>query len=269
MMLMAKVRHPTNGDWLRAAIHSYYKNLSKESWGEVKAKLSPHSIYSPCARAVQLDLLGYRPPSDPQSIRRMENGSYVHDRWTELLESMGIGSRGERVEGSIIAGTPDLILVHDGDEYLMELKSISYSGFRRLPEPHRNGILNLANLSKVFPDHVAQWLAYDRILLESGKDIGKGYILYECKDNQAFIYFYLVRDGAMFERLAKNAFAAFESLRNGTVIPPPFDRDSPTCNECPAQRVCWLAADGDRIVSRRVEERVKRFLEKWTPGQLR
>lgn len=254
-------------DWLGPAIEAYYQEECKPSWGPVKHLISPSGCWNECPRAVQFRQLGYSPRFSAQTRRRMDNGTGVHERWEGVFARMGLVAMEEQyMAGKDFGGTPDDLLHKPGDDddrLLAEIKSINQNGWRKLPwagqvkatGQYRGASFaptNLANLAKVQPRHIAQWLAYDRILLENGYDVGRGIIFYECKDNQQYGYFFVVRDDPLFEALTVNSREALEWNRNGNLMGMPFKHTSPQCKNCDAQSICHRIDAGDEKLKKRV-----------------
>jgi hypothetical protein len=257
-------------DWLGEAIDSYYHEECKSSWREVKHLISPSGCWNVCPRAVQFRQLGYSPRFSAQTRRRMDNGTGVHTRWEAVFAEMGIVVMEEKfMAGAEFGGTPDNLLHKPGnkDERLLtEIKSINQNGWRKLPWAGQvKGVYrgaafapsNMAALAKAQPRHIAQWLAYDRILLENGHDIGKGVIFYECKDNQQYGYFFVVRDDPLFEALTDNAREALKWNRKGNLMGMPFRHTSSQCKGCDAQNICHRIDAGDEALKKKVRARLQ------------
>lgn len=112
-----------------------------------------------------------RPPLvfSPQTIRRMNNGTYFHRRMTELFRRMGIlVAHDLRVEipEHCIRGSLDAIVRSTvGEDWVVELKSMNTREFRGLKAPRK--------------DHEIQLLCY-----MVGADNHNGLMLIEDKDSQ-------------------------------------------------------------------------------------
>ena len=265
-------------DWLGPAIDAHYQELCKPSWRKVKHLISPSGCWNVCPRAIQFRQLGYGPRFSAQSRRRMDNGTAVHERWEGIFSEMGLVVMEEQyMAGADFGGTPDNLLHKPGDDdnkLLAEIKSINSNGWRNLPWAGQvKGVYrgagfaptNMAALAKIQPRHIAQWLAYDRILLENGYDIGKGVIFYENKDNQQYGYFFVVRDDPLFAALTENAQTALTWNRKGSLIGMPFAFTSPQCKDCDARDVCHRMEEGDAGLLKKVRARLQ---ETKIPGKL-
>jgi hypothetical protein len=265
----------TSDDWLTKAIEEWYRERGKAKWGDIKYKISPSGAHSLCPREIQLKLLGYKSRFDGQQQRRMDNGTKYHERQEEVFIEMGLAAiHEERFETDDVSGKPDITIARvqvpvgahwDTDDlFMMELKSVNTNGWRKLPTPSALAPTNMAALVKVRPDVVLQWLLYDQLLLhgknEKGEalnlDIGKGFIFFECKDSQAYQYYYVVRDDALRERLAANAHTALAWNRKGMLIGAPFPKTSPTCRNCDLHDICFREQDGDPRVRQIVKDRL-------------
>jgi len=126
-----------------------------------------------CPRVIQYVMNGMvHDDIDPQSQRRMDNGNYMHDRYGDYFESIGILIAREPafrldMDGVFVSGRGDLILTDDNSTHvLVEMKSINDKGY--------GGILLCPR-----EDHFLQWNLCSKAL-----QIPQGIILYENKDNQ-------------------------------------------------------------------------------------
>ena len=273
-------RKSQSEDWLGDAIDAFYQELCKPKWKPVKTLLSPSGCWNVCPRAIQIKQLGYNSRFSAQTRRRMDNGTFMHERWEGVFAEMGLVVMEEKyLAGADFGGTPDNLLHkpgNDDERLLAELKSINSNGWRKLPWAGQlKGVYrgasfaptNMAALAKAQPRHVAQWLAYDRLLLENGYDIGKGVIFYENKDSQAYGYFFVVRDDPLFAALTENAHTALEWNRKGQLIGMPFKATSPQCKDCDARPVCFRLVDGDEALVKRVDDRLKLTKKAWRSEQ--
>lgn len=256
-------------DWLGEAIDAFFHEICKPVWKPIKTLLSPSGCWNVCPRAIQIKQLGYQSRVSGQTRRRMDNGTFMHARWEGVFREMGLVVMEEKyLAGADFGGTPDNLLHkpgNDDDRLLAELKSINSNGWRKLPWTGQiKGVYrgssfaptNMAALAKVQPRHIAQWLAYDRLLLENGYDIGKGILFYENKDSQAYGYIFVVRDDPLFAALTENAQTALEWNRKGQLIGMPFKPTSKQCAECDVSSVCFRLNDGDEPLLKRVGERL-------------
>ncbi len=270
-------------DWLGDRIDTYYDKEVRAHWRKPKTLISPSMAWSECPREIQIRLLGYQPRFSPQTRRRMDNGTLVHHRWEGVFEDMGIVIMEEKfMAGADIGGTPDNVIARLAEKpiapenmFLLEIKSINTNGWRKLPwvtakdGKYRGAAFaptNMAALTKAQPRHITQWLAYDRLLAENGHDIGQGFIFYECKDNQNYGYFFVVRDDPLFEKLSENSYTALEWNRKGDLLGLPFPRTSNQCKWCDCQNVCFRLASGDERLDEKLASRLKSVAR---PGTLK
>jgi hypothetical protein len=245
--------------WLKA-LEGFEAQKGQETWEKPRRKLSPHALFSECPRATQLQLLGYRPPRDASAVRRMENGTYTHQRYAAILKELGIGEEPQTIENEWLRGTPDFIVRSGGGEFIVELKTINSAGFKKLPKPTVDGKENLKNLFKVQPAHVIQWLAYDALLRDNGRDIGRGYVVYENKDTQARTAIFIVRDSEFFAKHTVLAREALELLKRGVLVDPPFPANSDVCSRCYVSKACRRIEAGDVYLAPRALKALREFL---------
>lgn len=265
-------------DWLRAAITRHYATLIAPGFKKPpKKKISPSSSYDPCPRAIQFKILGYDTGSTEEGRRRMDNGTKMHERWEAVFLEMGISASAEEyLENETTGGSYDIVLARipegsvldpkkDLDPellYLVDLKSINSAGYRKLPAPSSFGPNNLAGIAKLYPGYVSQFLEYDKLLLDSGYDIGKGYIFFENKDTQVYQYYFLVRDEPLRLALLNNAHTALKWNQTGKLMGMPFPKTSPVCKACPVRNICFREHEGDTGVRAEVKSRLTQVAKK-------
>lgn len=132
-------------------------------------KLSVTYMYN-CMRMAFYKLQGQpqKESRDPKSIRIADNGTYMHYRYIDFFQKMGILKEKEKLvfhKEKPFLGYIDAIVDLDGEDYVVELKSIAHSKFAQLRE---------AQL-----DHKYQLRTYMYLT-----GIKKGLLLYEDKDTQ-------------------------------------------------------------------------------------
>jgi len=133
-----------------------------------------------CPRYIQYMMNGMiHDDIDPQSQRRLDNGTYMHERYGDYFESIKRlrarepAFRGE-FDGVTISGRGDLIVLDDNiQDVLIEMKSINSRLF--------NGILTAPREIDVL-----QWNLCSKAL-----QISSGVILYENKDTQGLKYHFV------------------------------------------------------------------------------
>lgn len=105
--------------------------------------------------------------SDAKGKRVFQNGDCVHDRYFKYFAEMGIliAAEIDVVKNDLIHGRLDAIITDKKENYVVEIKSCSQWTFQKLTQPQK--------------EHVLQVLFYMYY-----SNIRKGFILYECKDNQ-------------------------------------------------------------------------------------
>jgi hypothetical protein len=111
-------------------------------------------------------------------LRVFDNGHAVHRRLLGYLDGIGVLKESEapvQNEEYEIVGHADGIIVMEGQEGVLEIKSMNSRGFYSAHEPK--------------PEHLVQVNIYMFCL-----GIPRGCLLYECKDNQKLKEFYVKND---------------------------------------------------------------------------
>jgi len=271
-------RKSAGDDWLRPAITRYYSRIIAPGWKkEPSRKISPSSSYDPCPRALQFKMLGYDTGSTEEGRRKMDNGTKMHERWEGVFLEMGISASAEQfLANETTQGTYDLVLARidegmvvdpnkdlDPDLlYLVDLKSIKQELYRKLPVPSNFGPSNLGALAKLHPGYISQWLEYDKLLLDNGCDVGRGYLFFENKNTQAYQYYFLTRDEPLRLALLANAHTALKWNRAGKFMGMPFQKTSKTCQDCYVRNICFREHEGDQGVRAEVKSRLTQVAKK-------
>jgi CRISPR-associated protein Cas4 len=174
-----------------------------------------------CPRAVWFSLKKYpKKEIDARVMRIFEHGNHTHMRIMSVLYSLGLVTASEITipENQMIHGRADAIINVKGQLYVLEIKSINSTKFRK-DEPDI--------------DHVKQLQLYMFFF-----NIKKGIILYENKDTQDLKEFILDYD----EGLVKKLFADFNQLKEKVeknVVPEiPEDIEDWRCEYCPYIESC-------------------------------
>lgn len=159
------------------------------------------------------------------------NGNAFHDRMTSYFQRMGILVEAEREfwnDDPPIRGFIDAIILWDGKEKVVELKSISSNGFE-----YR------AIYNKPKDEHYMQAQVYLGVT-----QLEEAYIIYENKDTQETMLFIVQRDEeyilALWNRWQKiwKQFQAGEWPKRPARSP-----NSKKCTYCEVKAVCWEGYD--------------------------
>lgn len=136
----------------------------------------------------------------PRIKRILENGEYMHQRYTKMFAEMGMLVAAEifAVENDLIHGRCDCILTDRKENYVIEMKSMSQWIFNKLTKPK--------------PDHKLQLMVYMYYL-----NIYKGFLLYENKDNQTIKCFLVELDKPYIEEYMEKLRILKEDILNGVV----------------------------------------------------
>ena len=134
--------------------------------------------------------------------RIFHQGEHVHLRLMSILYSLGLVTASEVKipETELFRGRADGILKLDGENYVIELKSISSYGFEKTTEPK--------------PEHMKQIQIYMHYF-----NIPKGIILMENKGNQEIKEFIVEKDSSLIQKIHTD-FAKLKEMVSQGQIPP-------------------------------------------------
>ena len=163
---------------------------------------------------------------DARILRIFEHGEQLHRHIFNILYRLKIGTTTEIPIPSqeIISGRADAILCLNGENYVLDIKSMNSMIFKNMTCPK--------------PENVYQLQLYMRFF-----EIQKGILLYIDKDRQDIKEFVIDYD----EKMADNLIAGFEKLKKQiqTNEAPQALADWPRnwqCSYCQYKEICRLAA---------------------------
>ncbi len=164
--------------------------------------------------------------SDPRILRIFEHGEYLHRNIFNILYRLRIGVVTEIKipEQEIISGRADAILCLEGENYVLDIKSMNSMVFRKLSAPKEENIYQ-----------IQLYLHYFKIK--------KGILLYIDKDQQEIKEFIVEYDPNLVSQLLQG----FEQLKNKIEkdIVPVVLFDYPTnwqCSYCQYRQICDMAS---------------------------
>ena len=162
---------------------------------------------------------------DARIMRIFEFGEYMHRNIFNILYRLRVGVTTEiRIPAQeIVSGRADAILCIDGENYVLDIKSMNSMIFRNLTAPKEENVYQLQ-----------LYLHYFKIK--------KGILLYIDKDKQEIKEFIVEYDAEMVHRLLDD----FEKLKQKieTDIVPVVLPDYPKnwqCSYCPYRPICDMA----------------------------
>jgi hypothetical protein len=132
-----------------------------------------------------------------KTIRALENGNKVHERFIKWFAEMGILVGAElEINNDLLHGRLDC-LISDGEKnYIVEIKSCSMWTFNKLSKPSHTHLLQL------------QFYMYYT-------NIYKGILLYECKDNNSIKAFHIELDKPLVEKYIEELRKLKEDIIKG------------------------------------------------------
>lgn len=181
-----------------------------------------------CPRYLNYRLTGFnRDVKFPaRTYRIFDNGNGAHERLCSYFQRMGILKEEERefwTTDPPIHGFIDAIIFWEGEEVVVEIKSISEYGFRDV---------KLFNKAKA--DHVRQIQLY---LWATG--LQYGFIVYENKNNQMLIAIEVEKDLEVIEPILELYRKVYKVHKKGDIPARPYDKESKECGKCDAYNFCW------------------------------
>ena len=251
-------------DWIGRMIDTHQELQSPERWGYANLDIHPSSSGSPCARDVELGMLGYRTAIKPKNRRRMDNGTFAHTRWEGYFKDMGILYASEvnvKSDDPQFNGTCDLVVQHPTTGKLMvgEIKTMNQARWRKVPDQHENHNIMMRHLMATERPYVYQLSMYVRMIPKvMNWDISNEcFFLFENTDTQEFKIRYCEPDEQLIDEAFANSLLAQHAAKEGKLIDPPYKRDSLTCTMCYKKTMCYLLQDGDEDAWENVNNALK------------
>ena len=169
---------------------------------------------------------------EPRMYRLFQQGDQVHMRLMSVLYSLGVVTASEVKipEIELFRGRADGILCIDGENYVLEMKSINSFGFQKL------GVMPK-------PEHMKQIQLYMHYF-----NIPKGIILMENKGNQELKEFVITKNVDIIQNLIKQFTELKELIKQGKVPPIP-DKSSweyDMCAYCGYKEHCNKIANDEK-----------------------
>jgi hypothetical protein len=224
---------------MQKGLTSILNKINSKNWFEkalediyLKGKRQPRAIEyfygswaGDCPRAIQYSMKGLMPDDiDAQGKRRMDNGNYMHNRYGDYFESIGILVAREpafkdELNGIRISLRSDLILLDDNKNKVMaELKSINDRKYKLVLESPDEGDYLQWNLC-------AKALGYL-----------SGIILYENKNTQEVKYHFVEYREDKFKKVMDDFIMIDKHNKAGTWVPRP--EKCPNSYWCGCKKIC-------------------------------
>lgn len=239
-------------DWLSKFIDDFQNKLEPERWNPPSPNIHPSSSGSPCARDIELSMLGYRTPMRAQNRRRADNGTYAHNRWEKYLGDMGILKAAEvriKSENPPFSGMCDLLIERpmDGAILIGEIKTMNQRRYQKVPAQNEDKTLMLRQLLTTEKGYVYQLVMYVVMMKEEFGTSDECFFLFEDTDTQEFKIRYGIPDEALKKEAFANSLVAQEYYAKKQLVPPPFAKNSETCQKCYKKSMCFKLQAGNEV----------------------
>lgn len=238
---------------LQDVLKEYAENKEDRPVSQSIGKFYPSSV-GKCNRAIVYQMLGYpQKKKDLKSYLILENGTYFHDRAEKFFKESGylIASELPLKDARLhISGRLDLVMkntmkeretqtpillrdannavVYDGfaeDVMIVELKSISSSGFERLG-------------NKPKPEHEDQLMLYMEMT-----GIKDGKLFYENKNDQTMREFDVEYSKAKADKIINKILFCVDCYENNQLPTKEFDKHDFDCTYCDFRSLCWPSSN--------------------------
>lgn len=259
--LAALLGHIKSDDWIHRIIDNHHGRVEPERWVPTDPTIHPSWGGGECTREIELQMLGHRTAVESQSRRRMDNGTWAHERWNKYFEEVGLllmANVRENMVDPLWSGECDVILQHPGTgrRYIGELKTMNFRRFAKVPPQVPDRYEMMRRIEAVEPKYARQLTQYIVRLKEKYGTEDEGFFLFENTDTQEFKVRYVAPDADIKKRAFGNALEAQKAILAGELIEPPFKRKSLTCRACYRERLCYDLQDGNEDLNRIVKQKL-------------
>ncbi|MCD6232820.1 PD-(D/E)XK nuclease family protein [bacterium] len=207
---------------LKELIDQFYldqeKNRQRTHFYITDAGKCPRAIFFKFKQAPQEKM-------EPRILRVFDNGNYVHRFILRPLFSLGLVRASEisTPPHELVSGRADAILTIDNELYVLDVKSMVSTIFRKMNQPKTENLYQIQLYLHFFK-------------------IKKGILLYVNKDNQDLKEFLVNYDKQLCENILKDLRLLREKI-DQNIIPLPLS-DKPynwQCRYCQFKTICNLA----------------------------
>jgi len=184
-----------------------------------------------CPRAIFFSFKGYKKsPLDPRMSRIFQKGNRFHQDLFQLLYTIPsikvIATELHIPEHPYITGRADALLNVDGENYVMDIKSMNSFIFKKMENPQ--------------PENVQQVQLYLHFF-----NIQKGILFYIDKDRQEIKEYVVSYDPLMVHFLLQN-FKKLKDLIDKNEVPPKITKNW-QCDYCRFQEKCQEVGDSKTL----------------------
>jgi CRISPR/Cas system-associated exonuclease Cas4 (RecB family) len=207
---------------LKEIIDNFYLENNQGSYPQKRfyvtdAGKCPRSVFFKFKQAPCRDL-------EARILRLFDHGNYIHELIVKALSGQNV-LRGEEINipaNNLISGRADALIQVDGQDYVVDIKSINSMSFRTLTEPS--------------PEYVYQLQLYLHFF-----QIAQGVLLYVNKDTQDLKEFLLDYDSSLCNRLL-DELEELGQMISENQVPVRLDEwpSGGQCRYCPYKEVCSM-----------------------------
>lgn len=266
------LRQLATEDWLGRLIDAHFKSASPERWVKPDYTIHPSGCGSPCARDIELGMLGHRPAVKERNRRRMDNGTDGHTRWQRYFADMGVLVAKEhplRVADPRVSGRIDLVLQNPGTGALAvgEIKTTNSRKFTQLPTATADRAVNARALYAWHREWFLQFTWYCTFGDYEGRKFAEKFFLVENTDNQDYRIIWLEPEPEHIEECQLNSVRAQQHASSGMLIPRLFEPTSKECKGCERRPLCEALEAGEETAWMTLESQAKKLNVKWLTGR--
>jgi len=258
------LRQLGSDDWLGRMIDDHFKGASPELWGQPDYTIHPSSAGPPCARAIELWMLGHRGEVKSRNRRRMDNGTAAHTRWQRYFADMRILVAKEwplRGLDPTVSGKIDLILQNPatGSLSVGEIKTTNSRKFAALPASTADRTLNAKLMYAWAREWFLQFVWYSTDGDYNGRKFAEKFFLIENTDDQDYRIIYVEPTPEHIAEAHRCAVAAQDAIMGGEVLARPFLKGDTACKYCDHSGACDSLCDGESTTWEKIQRQFKRL----------
>ena len=251
-------------DWLGRLVDHYFEAKEPERWKKPDFTIHPSGSGDPCARSVQIGMLGHRAAVRSRNRRRMDNGTDAHTRWQRYFADMGVMVAKEwrvRMVEPVVSGRMDLILQNSatGNLAVGEIKTTNSRKFSQLPRSTGEREVNARALYAWHREWFLQFVWYATFGDYNGRKFTEKFFLVENTDNQDYRIIWVEPTADQIEECQATVKPAQVAIQAGEILSCPFERGCKTCKSCDHEKVCRALAGGDEEIWQLIKDQFRKL----------